>query len=776
MELMRSLGHEVALFSMTDERGQSTAYDRHFVPHTDFKNNHSLPSRARLALHAIYSPQARMQIREMIADFRPDVAHVRNIYHHLSPSILWELKAQGVPVLYHMNDFKLLCPSYNMVSAGQSCERCKGGKFFNVVREGCYAGGPVASAVLATEAYLHSWIGTYEKCVDMILAPSRFVKQKLMENGWDGAGVQVLPHFQTLPLRAPPPPGADSPILYFGRLSPEKGVDDLLAAMAQIPHIRLVIAGEGQQRGELEGTVQKLRLRNVSFSGQLSGPALEELIAASRFTIFPSRAYETLGKSILESYALGRPVVASDLGSRRELVQQGETGLLYPVRDVSQLAAFITFLYDRPQLAAQMGEAGRELVRLQHSQEHHFLALTRIYEQLAGRKSVPSVAQTEIPVPLRIAFIGGRGVVGKYSGIETYYEEVGKRLAQKGHRVTAYCRSYFTPPIAERRGIHIVRLPTIRSKHLETAVHTLLSTIHACFSNYDVVHYHTLGPSLFSYVPRLLGKKTVVTVQGLDWKRKKWSGFARGVLKLGEWASARLPNRTLVVSRTLQKHYRDQHVKDTVYTPNGTQIWKRRTGSHLEGFGLVPGGYVLYLGRFSPEKNCDLLVDAFERTETSMKLVLAGGSSHTDRYVARLRKHESARIKFLDWLSGDPLEEVLTNAALFVLPSDIEGLSLALLDAMGAGVCVLASDVPENCEVIEHTGFVFKRGDVGDLQRMLSLLLSDVRLREIAGGSAQQRIRQHYLWGDVAKEIAAVYTDLMSPPMRTHQAAGSSRQ
>ncbi len=314
--------------------------------------------------------------------------------------------------------------------------------------------------------------------------------------------------------------------------------------------------------------------------------------------------------------------------------------------------------------------------------------------------------------------------------------------------------------------MRIVRLPTIRSKHLETLVHTFLSTVHACFSNCDVVHYHTLGPALFAYLPRLFGKKTMVTVQGLDWQRKKWNWFARSVLKLGEWASVRLPNRTLVVSRALQEHYLSQHSKETVYTPNGTQIRRRFRGPYLEKLGLVAGQYLLYLGRFSPEKNCDLLIDAFEKTDTPMKLVLAGGSSHTDGYVSRLRRHASDRIKFLDWLSGDAFEEILTNAALFVLPSDLEGLSLALLDAMSAGVCVLASDVPENREVIEDTGFVFKAGDAADLQRMLSLLLSDSRMREIAGASAQQRVRQHYLWGRVANQIAAVYADLMAPPQK----------
>jgi glycosyltransferase involved in cell wall biosynthesis len=495
-------------------------------------------------------------------------------------------------------------PCYNMVSAGQACERCKGGKFFNVVREGCYAGGPGASAVLAAEAYLHSWLATYKKCVSQILASSHFVKHKLMENGWDGASIQVLPHFQTLslPLQTPPTAGPGASILYFGRLSPEKGVDDLLAAMARLPHIPLVIAGEGPQRAELEAAVRRLGLRNISFTGQLSGAALGELIAESRFTVFPSRAYETLGKSILESYAMARPVVASDLGSRREVVQEGKTGVLYRVGDVGHLAEAISFLYDRPELASRMGEAGRELVRANHSPEQHFVALEKIYEQLETRRPVPRRQKAPSSIPLRIAFIGGRGVVGKYSGIETYYEEIGMRLVEKGHKITAYCRSYFTPAIAEHRGMRIVRLPTIRSKHLETSVHTLLSTIHACFSSYDVVHYHTLGPSLFAFLPRLFGKKTVVTVQGLDWQRKKWSWPARQVPKLAEWASARWPNRITVVSRTLQNCGGRWRMRSPRSTPMSCRRRKKHPVDSLLAAGLPEGFSGVAHGRNGPRR------------------------------------------------------------------------------------------------------------------------------------------------------------------------------
>jgi len=272
MDLMRAQGHEVALFSMADPRGQPTEYDQHFVPHITFKTGgHGPFGRARLAAHAIYSCEARQRLRHMIAAFRPDVAHVRNIYHHLSPSILWELKAQGVPVIYHLNDFKLLCPSYNMVAKGGACERCHGGQFWHVLTEGCYAGPPGSALVLAAEAYVHKWLQTYGSCVDRFLAPSQFVKDKLVEDGWDAEKIDLLPHFQTLPAQALPEAGADARILYFGRLSPEKGVTDLLRAMQHLPHIRLQIAGDGPQRSELESLAGALCLVNVEFVGHVGG-------------------------------------------------------------------------------------------------------------------------------------------------------------------------------------------------------------------------------------------------------------------------------------------------------------------------------------------------------------------------------------------------------------------------------------------------------------------------------------------------------------------------
>jgi glycosyltransferase involved in cell wall biosynthesis len=238
------------------------------------------------------------------------------------------------------------------------------------------------------------------------------------------------------------------------------------------------------------------------------------------------------------------------------------------------LAGAIAFLVERPKLAAEMGAAGRALVVNQHSAENHYTALTDLYERLApGSKRGSGGEIKSIPKPaLRIAFIGGRGVISKYSGIETYYEEIGKRLAEMGHDVTVYCRTYFSPAQPGHNGMRLVRLPTIRSKHLETLVHTCLSTIHAMFGDSDIVHFHCLGPALFSFLPRWFGKKTVVTVQGLDWQRRKWGRLASAVLRLGEWASIKLPDLTMVVSRTLQNYYRSRYGTETAYVPNGTTL------------------------------------------------------------------------------------------------------------------------------------------------------------------------------------------------------------
>ncbi len=792
---MNERGHETALFTMDHGKPSSFEGRSYRIPLVDFKDpDAGVFKKARQATHALYSLSARRAMRSCLNDYTPDLAHIRSIYHHLSPSILWELKRQNVPVLYHLNDFKILCPTYNFVAHGHACEACQDGAFYHAVSEDCYHGSRARTAVLAAEAYLHRWFHTYERCVDLFLAPSEFVRKKLIAYGFPSRRIAVLPHFQALPnevapaprrlSRGRPAPTLDVPVpaqgyaLYFGRLSPEKGVDELLRALALVPHVPLVIAGDGPDRVRLELLARELNLKNVLFTGQLQGPELDQLIAGCGYSVFPSRAYETLGKSILESYAWGRPVIASDHGSRREFVEPGVTGLLYPLDNPGELAHCLAFLFDRRDLAERMGNNARQRVGQNHDPEQHVHALLEIYTGLVREKKASTFAGDNPPLArraLRVAFVGGRGVVSKYSGIESYYEQAGSELARRGHEVTVYCRSYFTPPIREHCGMRVLRLPTIRTKHLETVVHTLLSTVHAMFSGCDIVHYHCLGPALFSFLPRLVGKKTVVTVQGLDWQRRKWGWLAARVLHWGEAAAITFPNTTMVVSHTLQQHFRQRYGCATTYVPNGAIHAEPAAFTRLASWGLVPDKYVLFLGRFSPEKNCHLLIEAFKQVPTDMKLVLAGGSSHSDDYVEELRRHESERIRFMPWTSGDDLAQLLAHAALFVLPSDLEGLSLALLDAMAAGVCVLTSDIPENKEVVSGVGYTFQRGDAADLEHMLDLLVRNPELRRQAGQRAQARIQSEYAWPTIARQLEQVYYHVLGWPIGDATSQGTGR-
>ncbi|HKN70963.1 MAG TPA: glycosyltransferase family 4 protein, partial [Terriglobales bacterium] len=272
---MDKRGHETALFSMDHGRIPAFSGRSYRIPQLDFKDpNASLLKKVKMAAHALYSPSARRAMRRCLADFLPDLAHVRGIYHHLSPSILWELKRQRIPVLYHLNDFKILCPTYNFVADGRACELCRRGAFHHAATKGCYSGPRPSAVVLAAEAYLHKWLRTYERCVDMFLAPSEFVRNKLTASGFPAQRIEVLPHFQALP--SDDQLAADEGyLLYFGRLSPEKGVYELLCAMARLSNIPLVIAGDGPERPRLEALARELNLNQVLFAGMVHGDELQ---------------------------------------------------------------------------------------------------------------------------------------------------------------------------------------------------------------------------------------------------------------------------------------------------------------------------------------------------------------------------------------------------------------------------------------------------------------------------------------------------------------------
>ncbi len=362
---------------------------------------------------------------------------------------------------------------------------------------------------------------------------------------------------------------------------------------------------------------------------------------------------------------------------------------------------------------------------------------------------------------LKIAFLGARGVVGTYSGIETYYEEVGSRLAARGHRVTAYCRNYFTPDIASHRGIQIKRLPSLKGKHLETLSHSVLGTLDCLRRDFDIVQYHAIGSAPLSIVPRLFGLTTIVSVRGLDWQRAKWGWFARRSLQLGEWASARCPSATVVVSETLRRHYEKAHGARPAMIPNAVVLGEHRPVHRLAEHGLEQDGFLLFAGRISPEKGVHTLLEALRPLARNKKLVLAGGTSYSDTYIEQVKRLAWHEVVFLGRVDRGMMEELYSACYAFVLPSVMEGLSIALLEALSYGNCIVTTDIPENLEVIGSAGLSFPPGDVEALRAVLARVLEDPALVEEHRRQARARARSRPDWDEVARLTEQLYLQLL---------------
>lgn len=361
-----------------------------------------------------------------------------------------------------------------------------------------------------------------------------------------------------------------------------------------------------------------------------------------------------------------------------------------------------------------------------------------------------------------VTFVGSRGIPATYGGVERYVEEVSTRLARRGYRVSVYCRPHYTNRRGNYCGVELRRLPCIPTKHLEAISHTFLATWHVLFCEDEIVHYQAQGPALLIWLPRLFGRKTVVTVQGLDWQRSKWGRLARAVLKAGEWASAHLPDRTIVVSQDLEQHYREQYGITAMCIPNGVNDTTRKAAREIQRWGLEPGRYILSVGRLVPEKGYDMLLRAFGRVKTDKMLVVVGGSSYTDAYVAGLRNSVTQNsVVFTGYVYGTVLDELFSNAYLFVSASEVEGLPIALLEAMSFGVCVLASDIPPHQEMLGGLGYTFRAQDEQGLAASLQTLLEQPNLVKEAGEKLRRRVLDTYNWERIVDATEILYRQLL---------------
>ncbi|MGL5931139.1 MAG: glycosyltransferase family 4 protein, partial [Dermatophilaceae bacterium] len=391
--------------------------------------------------------------------------------------------------------------------------------------------------------------------------------------------------------------------------------------------------------------------------------------------------------------------------------------------------------------------------------------------------------------PLRVAMIGQKGVPATYGGVEHHVEQLGRLLAERhGVEVTVYCRRSYGHRAGSRyHGMRLVATPARGGKHLDTISHSLTSTVHALFSGADVVHYHALGPGLVAPLVRYLTRRRVVlTVHGLDHQRAKWRGPATSVLALAHRLSGRVPHSVVTVSRALTEHYDTEFGCEPVYVPNGVPepVLAPLPDRLRTECGLEPGRYVLFVGRVVPEKRPDLLVEAARSLPDDVKVVIVGGSAFTDGYLAELTALAGGdpRIVMPGFLYGDELAGVYQHAALFVQPSDLEGLPLTLLEAASYGIPVLASDIDPHREVLApcrcDAHRTFPRGDLDALAAALAAMWHDrERLRQAAAGEAP-RLVAPYRWPAAADAVAAVYRSVArgrTTPSRPRRVRGRRR-
>lgn len=377
-------GWDLVQFSMQHERNEATPYAPYFVDRVDYHEHGSLASEARAAMRLLYSRQARDNMERLLRDTRPQLAHLHNIYHQISPSILPVLKRHGVPVLMTLHDLKLACPNYKMRTEGQVCERCLSGSFFQAVVHRCVQDSRLKSALCALEAYLARWTRVYLDNVDMFVTPSEFYRRKLIEAGVPATQLVTLASF-VHPDEYTPRYDKGDYFLFLGRLSEEKGIMSLVRAAAGMPGKRLLIAGEGPMQAPIEALLRAQRVDNVELVGMKSGAELVELIRAARFVVVPSEWYENCPRSAIEAMACGTPVIGARIGGIPDMVEDGVTGLTFEAFSIDALRDAILRLHDDDNLIAELGRNARAKVEAHYSIGAHLAQLLALYDSVAAR-------------------------------------------------------------------------------------------------------------------------------------------------------------------------------------------------------------------------------------------------------------------------------------------------------------------------------------------------------------------------------------------------------
>ena len=368
---------------------------------------------------------------------------------------------------------------------------------------------------------------------------------------------------------------------------------------------------------------------------------------------------------------------------------------------------------------------------------------------------------------MKIAMIGHKRIPSREGGVEIVVEELSTRLVKDGYQVDAYNRKgnnvqdkkvdKSRKKIKSYKGVKIITIPTINKKGIDALIYSFLASIRALFGKYDVLHYHAEGSCAMLWIPHLLKKKIVVTIHGLDWQRSKWGGLATKYIKFGEKLAVKYADKIIVLSKGVQKYFKDTYNRDTVFIPNGVNKPIIRDNNIIKKkYNLDKDDYILFLARIVPEKGLHYLIEAFKQIDTDKKLVIAGGASHTNDYLSKIKKMAStdSRIIMTGFVQGAELEELYSNCYMYCFPSDIEGMPLSLLEAMSFGCNCLVSNIEENVQVIGKYGKTFKKGNVEDLKKSINDMLNGKRLNK---EDIINEIVKKYDWNIIVKDIEKLY-------------------
>jgi len=359
---------------------------------------------------------------------------------------------------------------------------------------------------------------------------------------------------------------------------------------------------------------------------------------------------------------------------------------------------------------------------------------------------------------MKIAIMGIRGIPANYGGFETFIENMAPRLVARGHEVTVYGRSNIiehNQPYYQ--GVRIRILPTISHKYLDTVVHTLVCTLASFFTRYDVVFICNSANAVFALLPRMMGKPTVLNVDGLEWKRQKWNRAGKAFYRISEFLATFMPTAIVSDAREVQRYYQQRFGKFSTYIPYGAPEEPIDTRDELKRLGLKPRDYLLYVSRMEPENNAHRVVEAFESVKTEKKLVMVGDAPYASDYIARLRRTRDPRILFTGYIFGQGYHELQANAYCYIQATEVGGTHPALLEGMGHGNCIVANDVPEHREVLRDTGVYFSTREPDSLRRQLQHLLDHPKQTAHYRQIVRERVHRHYSWDAVTQDYENLF-------------------